>query len=224
MKSTARENYLKTIFELQSSQKADEPVAVGVLAKALDVTPGTVTGMAKKLASEKLVERQAYGGLRLTAKGKDVAISILRRHRILELFLVEIVGLDWSDVHEEAERLEHAISDRVLAGLDRLLGFPKIDPHGDPIPAADGTIAVLPQTSLADSQAGDRCVVARVLDESKPFLQFVGSIGLKPGTPICIEQIHPEAGTIQVLPETGSAVTLGLVPANKLLVQYPPVS
>jgi len=221
MKSTARENYLKTIFELQSAQEADVPVAVGVLAKALGVTPGTVTGMAKKLAREKLVRHQAYGGLRLTAKGQDVAISILRRHRILELFLVEIVGLDWSDVHEEAERLEHAISDRVLAGLDRLLGFPKIDPHGDPIPAADGTIAVLPQTSLADSQAGDRCVVARVLDESKPFLQFVGSIGLKPGTSIFIEQIHPEAGTIQIQPETGDLITLGLAPADKLLIQYP---
>jgi DtxR family Mn-dependent transcriptional regulator len=221
MKSTARENYLKTIFELQSAQEADAPVAVGVLAKALGVTPGTVTGMAKKLAREKLIRHQAYEGLRLTTKGQDVAISILRRHRILELFLVEVVGLDWSEVHEEAERLEHAVSDRVLAGLDRMLGFPKLDPHGDPIPTADGKIAAPPQTSLADSQAGDRCVVARVLDESRPFLQFIGSIGLKPGTPIRIEQIHPEAGTIQVLPETGSTVTLGLVPANKLLVQYP---
>ncbi len=221
MKSTARENYLKTIFELQSARQADAPVAIGVLAKALGVTPGTVTGMAKKLASEKLIRYQAYEGLRLTAKGQEVAISILRRHRILELFLVEVVGLDWSEVHEEAERLEHAVSDRVLAGLDRMLGFPELDPHGDPIPTADGKIARLPQTSLADSQAGDRCVVARVLDESKPFLQYIGSIGLKPGTPICIEQIHPEAGTIQIQPETGDPITLGLAPADKLLIQYP---
>ena len=220
MKSTARENYLKTIFELQSAQTDDAPVAVGTVARALGVTAGTVTGMVKKLARQNLLHYQAYAGIRLTDEGRALAVDILRRHRILESFLVEIVGLDWADVHEEAERLEHAVSDRVLDGLEKLLGYPKLDPHGDPIPSADGQIAALPQTSLADSRAGDQCVVARVLDESRPFLQYIGSIGLKPGTPIRVRQVLPQAGTIEVLPQAGDPITLGLGPADKLLIQY----
>ena len=222
MKSTARENYLKTIFELQSARTDNAPIAVGTVARALGVTAGTVTGMVKKLARQNLLHYQAYAGLRLTDEGRALAVDILRRHRILESFLVEIVGLDWADVHEEAERLEHAVSDRVLDGLEKLLGYPKLDPHGDPIPSADGQIAALPQTSLADSRAGDQCVVARVLDESRPFLQYIGSIGLKPGTPIRVQQILPQAGTIEIQPESGSPITLGLGPADKLLIQYGP--
>jgi DtxR family Mn-dependent transcriptional regulator len=218
-RSTVRENYLKTIFELQEVHE-QELVSVGQIARALNLTAGTVTGMIKKLASEELLEHQAYAGCRLTKNGRAKAVEILRRHRILELFLVQSLGLDWSDVHEEAERLEHAISDRVLDRIDKMLGYPELDPHGDPIPTADGKIAKLSLARLSDCRMGDECLIARILDESKEFLRFIGTMGLYPGTQIVVEMIKPEAGIIQVKPANGEATSLGLGPAEKLLVEY----
>jgi DtxR family Mn-dependent transcriptional regulator len=220
MKSTVRENYLKTIFELQKAQKG-ETVGVGRLSKEMNLTAGTVTGMIKRLAEEKLVHHTAYVGCALTEKGRSQAVDILRRHRIMELFLVKIVGQDWSEVHEEAERLEHAISDRLLTQIDELLGYPELDPHGDPIPSPDGRIPELPQSKLTDCSPGVECAIVRVLDESKDFLDFVGSKGLFPGTAITVESIEPEAGIIQIKPLGGEPVSLGISASEKLLVKIP---
>jgi DtxR family transcriptional regulator, Mn-dependent transcriptional regulator len=219
MRSTARENYLKTIFEIQQGQDEDT-VNIGRLAEALKLTSGTVTAMVKKLAQEKFLKHEAYVGCKLTAKGRAQAIEMLRRHRILELFLVSVLGLDWSEVHEEAEHLEHAISARVLASMEKLLNYPTTDPHGDPIPSTDGEIAILPHICLSDCQAGDQCEVTRILDESKEFLQFIGSMGLYPGTPISVEKILPAAGIVEIKSGGGQRVSLGLVPAEKLLVRH----
>lgn len=217
MKSIARENYLKTIFELQEVEKMPI-VPVGQLAAALGLTPGTVTGMIKKLAGEGLLEYRAYAGCSLTPKGREGAVDIVRRHRILELFLVRTLGLDWAEVHEEAERLEHAVSPRVMEGLDRLLDYPALDPHGDPIPTKEGVIAQLPHRRLSECAEGESCLVARVLDESPEFLRFVGSIGLYPGTAITVRKVQAEAGVIQVSRGEGAPLPLGFQPAAKLLV------
>ncbi len=219
MRSTARENYLKTIFEIQQGQD-DNIVSIGKLAKALHLTSGTVTVMVKKLAEEKFLNHEAYVGCKLTAKGRSQAIDILRRHRILELFLVKVLGLDWSDVHEEAEHLEHAISARVLESMEKLLDYPKLDPHGDPIPSIDGKIAVLPHIFLSDCQAGDQCEITRILDESKDFLQYIGSMELYPGTRISVKSVLPAAGIIEIKPDDGNGISLGLVPAEKLLIRH----
>lgn len=219
MRSTARENYLKAIFEIQQAQD-EKIVNIGRLAEALNLTSGTVTAMVKKLARENLLKYEAYVGCKLTTKGRVQAIDILRRHRILELFLVKVLGLDWSEVHEEAERLEHALSDRVLDSMEKFLNYPELDPHGDPIPSKDGKIAMLPHICLSNCKTGDQCEITRILDESKEFLKFIGSMGLYPGTPITIEMILPEADIIEIKPNNGEKISLGLVPAEKLMIRY----
>src|SRR5215471_9542710 len=135
MPSSTVENYLKQIYlEQQSAQ--GELVSMGRLASVMNVVPGTATSMVKALADSGLVEYEPRSGARLTRGGQQLALHVLRRHRLVELFLVKVLGLDWSEVHEEAEELEHAISDKVLERIDQFLGHPSADPHGDPIPTA----------------------------------------------------------------------------------------
>ena len=218
MKSTARENYLKTILELQETHN-NEIVSLSAVAGKLGLAAGTVTGMIKQLSAAGLVDYRAYVGCRLTEQGRRRAVTILRNHRIMELFLVKIVGLDWAEVHDEAERLEHVVSPKVLAGIDRLLGYPEFDPHGDPIPTEDGVMAKTDSIKLSYSKAGDRCKITRVLDESKPFLEFIGNIALFPGTEIHVDEVHHEAGTIRLKPENADTVVMSLDSAEKLLIQ-----
>src|SRR3954463_11536812 len=137
MATSTVENYLKTLFIEQQREDA-ALVSMGGLAAAMGVTPGTATSMVKALAESGLVDYEPRGGVRLSGKGEKLALHVLRRHRLGELFLVEMLGLDWSEVDQEAEELEHTISDKVLARIDELLKFPKFDPHGDPIPTARG--------------------------------------------------------------------------------------
>jgi DtxR family Mn-dependent transcriptional regulator len=142
MATEAVENYLKAILTLCEESPTGE-AAISRIAAVVGVTPSTATTMVRKLAAAKLAKYQKYGAVALTAKGSRTALDVLRRHRIVEQFLVEVVGLDWSEVHAEAERLEHAISPRLLDRLDEMLGRPKHDPHGDPIPDSSGRSAVL---------------------------------------------------------------------------------
>ena len=134
MPSITVENYLKQLY-LEQQNKPDELVSMGKLATAMNVVPGTATTMVKALADSGLVEYEPRGGVRLTRGGEQLALHVLRRHRLVELFLVKVLGLDWSEVHPEAEELEHAISEKVLEKIDTLLGNPSVDPHGDPIPS-----------------------------------------------------------------------------------------
>src|SRR5215217_938715 len=138
MATVTVENYLKTLYSEQQRAQAGELVPMGSVAAAMNVTPGTATSMIKALAESGLVDYEPRGGVRLTTKGEKLALHVLRRHRLVELFLVEVLGLDWSEVDEEAEELEHAISDKVLARIDHTLGHPHFDPHGDPIPSSKG--------------------------------------------------------------------------------------
>src|SRR5947209_5201600 len=142
------ENYVKMIYLLSSGKPAGEAVATGELAHALDVSPGTVTGMLKTLSQADLSIYTPYEGARLTPSGQRLALTVLRRHRLVELFLAQTLKMPWDEVHEEAEHLEHAASERLVDRIDAYLGFPAVDPHGDPIPRADGSLAVPEGTPL----------------------------------------------------------------------------
>src|SRR3954468_18452916 len=166
MPSSTVEDYLKQIYLEQQAAGAGQLVPMGKLAVAMGVVPGTATSMVKALADSGLVTYEPRGGLRLTRGGEQLALRVLRRHRLVELFLVKVLGLDWSEVHAEAEELEHAVSDKVLERIDALLGHPSVDPHGDPIPPAKGRPQVsAQQSSLVECEAGKSYRVARVVDQ-----------------------------------------------------------
>ena len=216
------ENYLKQLY-LEQSAHPEQLVPMGRLAVLMGVVPGTATSMVKTLADSSLVSYEPREGVRLTAGGEKLALHVLRRHRLVELFLVRVLGLDWSEVHEEAEELEHTISDKVLERIDELLGRPSSDPHGDPIPSASGDVSIAPELcSLADCAIDRPVRVARVIDQDPPFLQFVERCGLTPGVSVRVECRDLHAAAVQVRPECKPSVTLGLAAAEKILVERKP--
>jgi len=217
MPSSTVENYLKRIY-VHQQRRGDELVPMGALAAAMDVTPGTATAMVKTLAEAKLVQYEPRGGVRLTPEGARLALGVLRRHRLIELFLVQVLKLDWSEVHAEAEELEHALSEKVLTRIDDLLGHPDTDPHGDPIPPADGTPRKLELRSLAECPVHEPLRIARVVDQAPDFLQFVDRHGLTPGTHITITEHNASADAVTLRPIDGQPVTMGAAAAAKLLV------
>jgi DtxR family Mn-dependent transcriptional regulator len=225
MTSAAVENYLKAIDALQRAAqppgeaRGSAPVALGELAKAVGVTPGTATTMVKKLARDRFVKYERYAGVSLTLKGERAARAVLRRHRLIETFLVRTLGMDWSEVHDEAERLEHAISDRLLDQLDDFLGSPAVDPHGDPIPDANGRLRGVPLVAIARCARGTSARLARVLDQRAEFLHFLDRHGLRIDATIELESIEPGAGTITVRVERGPAIALSEAAAANLLVE-----
>lgn len=217
MASVTVENYLKQLY-FQQQPAPGEMVPTGRLATAMDVTPGTATSMVKALADSGLVRYEPREGVRLTRAGEQLALHVLRRHRLVELFLVKIVGLDWSEVHEEAEELEHAISDKLLDRIDLLLGHPQADPHGDPIPSAKGKVSEPRLATLAEAVVGKTLRVARVTDQAAEFLQFLDRCGITPGVSLVIDRKEPAADSIVVRPANGPIVTLGMGAAVKILV------
>lgn len=212
------ENYLKQIY-LEEAQAPGERVPMGRLAAAMGVVPGTATSMIKALADSGLVDYEPRGGVRLAPGGQQLALHVLRRHRLLELFLVKVLGLDWSEVHDEAEELEHVISDKVLDRMDQYLDHPSVDPHGDPIPSARGHVAASPQESLANCKTNLPLRIARVVDQDPQFLQFVNRCGLMPGLTVVVEVRDSLAGAVWVRPEQRRALTLGFPAAEKILVE-----
>ncbi len=216
MPSVTVENYLKQIYLLQ---QGGELAPMGGLAVAVGVTPGTATSMVKTLADANLADYAPRAGVRLTEAGTRLALQVLRRHRLIELFLVQTLGLDWSEVHDEAEELEHAISDKVLEKIDALLGHPDTDPHGDPIPPSTGKPRqqkLTPLTECTPDMAGE---VARVTDQAAEFLQFVDRQGLTPGAQFTVESQSPTADAITVRPHNREPVTLGTAAAMKIMVK-----
>src|SRR5438045_344343 len=163
MPTSTVEDYLKQIYLEQQSAPADELVSLGKLASSMGVVPGTATSMIKALADSGLVNYEPRGGARLTRGGEQLALRVLRRHRLVELFLVKVLGLDWSEVHPEAEELEHAISEKVLERIDALLGRPSVDPHGDPIPSAKGKVSEERLAALPDVNPGVKVRIARIV-------------------------------------------------------------
>jgi DtxR family Mn-dependent transcriptional regulator len=212
------ENYLKQIY-LAQQDAGGQLVSMGRLAAAMQVVPGTATTMIKALADSGLVTYEPRSGVRLTPGGEQLALHVLRRHRLVELFLVKVVGLDWSEVHAEAEELEHAISDKVLERIDVLLGHPQVDPHGDPIPSPAGAVIHRPLAPLAEAPLNTPLRVARVIDQDANFLQFVERVGLAPGTPLRVIAIDRQADHVVADVLDRPAVTLGRSAAVKILVE-----
>ena len=220
MATSTVEDYLKALYLARPA--GDGVVPMGRLAAAMNVVPGTATSMAKALADAGLVAYEPRAGVRLTRRGEQLALHVLRRHRLLELFLVRVLGLDWSVVHAEAEQLEHAVSDAVLERIDAVLGHPTADPHGDPIPTAVGRVHRVdepPRASLATCPPGTPQRVARVLDQDAAFLQFVDRHGLTPGTTVTVDEPDPAAGAVRVRAGDRPDVSLGLTAAAKILVE-----
>jgi DtxR family Mn-dependent transcriptional regulator len=180
MPSLTVENYAKAIYQLAQATN-DGAVATGQIATALGVLPGTVTSMLKTLDESNLATYTPYEGVRLTPSGRALALRVLRRHRLIEQFLSETLNLTWDEVHEEAEHMEHAVSDALIDRIDAYLGHPPTDPHGDPIPTAEGTMAAAADRPLAECAAGDRFEIARVVDQSPDFLRHLSQIGLAIG-------------------------------------------
>jgi DtxR family transcriptional regulator, Mn-dependent transcriptional regulator len=219
MATNTVENYIKQLYLQQRGGEGDKRVQMGQLASAMGVVPGTATSMVKTLADSGLVKYEPRGGVQLTARGEKLALHVLRRHRLVELFLVKVLELDWSEVHVEAEELEHSISDKVLDKIDSLLGHPSVDPHGDPIPSSKGHVSEAPLLSLADCPVNQGLRIARVIDQDAAFLQFVDRCGLTPGTRVRVEERDPNAAAVLVRPAHQSSVTLGIAAAEKIFVE-----
>lgn len=216
MPSLTIENYVKTIYLLCDGDLA-QSAATGKVAAALAVSPGTVTSMLKTLKETGLAEYMPYEGVRLTDAGCKLALRVLRRHRLIELFLARTLKLSWDEVHEEAENMEHAVSDLLVDRIDEYLGFPATDPHGDPIPKADGTVATTEVISLAKGASGQRFQIERVVDQSPEFLRYLSEVGLPLGAQGEIVNHRPESGVI-TLSVAGTQTTLATSVAQKLLI------
>jgi DtxR family Mn-dependent transcriptional regulator len=210
------ENYVKAIYQLTNAQ-AGAPASTGGLATDLRVSPSSVTSMLKTLHESGLAEHRPYEGVRLTDKGTKLALRVLRRHRLIELFLVQTLHLTWDEVHEEAEHMEHAVSDLLVDRIDKYLGFPELDPHGDPIPRSDGSVAATQQTPLSECRSGSSMVLQRVLDQSPDFLRFLTEGKLEIGSQLNILRNEKSAGTVTVL-ASDREITLGYEAASRLMV------
>jgi DtxR family Mn-dependent transcriptional regulator len=214
------ENYVKTIYALspqEGSQPEERAVATGRIAEALAVSPGTVTSMLKTLNDSGLAQYTPYEGVRLTDAGAKLALRVIRRHRLIELFLVKTLDLTWDEVHEEAENMEHAVSDLLVDRIDEYLGRPATDPHGDPIPGADGEMRSPSGRSLLECQVGASFKLIRVLDQSPEFLRYLSESGLSLGAVGKIVANRDAAGVV-VVSVDGCETTLAHSAAEKLQV------
>ena len=182
MFSLSEENYLKAIFHLEHTYK--EGVSTNALAEEMETKASSVTDMVKKLSEKKLVIYKKYQGVKLSKLGRDTAIEIIRKHRLWEVFLVEKLNFNWDEVHDVAEQLEHIRSEKLIKELDKFLGFPKRDPHGDPIPDAGGNFIVSNKTLLADLSIGEAGICVGVKDSSAAFLQFLDKNNISLGKKI----------------------------------------
>ena len=195
MLTHAAEDYLKSIYKLQ--EKVGK-VSTGILAEYLNVKPASATGMIKKLKTMKLVSHERYQGVTLTDAGKTIALEIIRHHRLLELYLFKALGVPWDGVHEEAEKLEHVISEDVEARMDEILGYPTTDPHGAPIPDKNGVVLKTPSIPMTDLRTGQSCVVAEVNDDDSALLRHLGGFNLYPGTAFRVIEVAPFEGPFTI--------------------------
>lgn len=191
------EDYLKAIYLIQ---QRGENATTSLLSEQLGgLKPGSVTGMIKKLAELDLIEHQPYQGVQLTPEGEKIALEVLRHHRLLELYLVEALGYSWDEVHEEAEALEHYISEKLEARIAAHLGQPDFDPHGDPIPTVDGTLPHTPQTiRLTELPVGAMARIVRVRDQHAERLRYLAELGLVPGTSVRLVAAEPFEGPMSL--------------------------
>lgn len=221
--SPAVQDYLKAIWALRQ-ESGDDTTLVGTkaLAERLGVAASTASETVKRLSDQGYVDHARYGGVQLTATGEDIAVQMVRRHRIIETWLVDDLGYSWDEVVDEAEILEHAVTARLIDRLHDKLGRPNWDPHGDPIPTADGHIPTSDEVPLVDLAPGQRCVVARISDRDGDLLRYFESLQFAPGATLTIEAVHAAAGLLMVTchhPDgTATQVPLGMPAAEAVWV------
>ena len=216
MHSFTEENYLKAIYKLQESN--GEVVATSSLAQVMGVHAPSVTDMLKRMATKKLVTYQKSKGFKLTEKGLKVAVSIIRNHRLWEVFLVDKLGYKWDEVHEPAEQLEHIHSEDLTNKLDKFLGFPKADPHGDPIPDANGVLPKSKAVLLSTFAEGDQGTFTGVTDHSAAFLNYLDKTGFSLGDPIKVKGIEEYDQTYTLQLKGKKEVVVSFKVANSLLL------
>jgi len=218
MPTSTVEDYIKAIYT-ETQDHPDTLLPIGQLAAEIKVVPGTATSMVKSLKDAGLVHYEPRVGVRLSRQGEALALHVLRRHRLVELFLVKILKMDWSEIHEEAENLEHVVSERVLEHIDALLNHPQYDPHGDPIPSLNGEMEERQLTKLPQCNAGETRLIGRILDQEPDFLQFAERKGLVPGQEITILSKDTMADAIQIQSPICEKITLGHSVASKIEVE-----
>lgn len=218
--SLSTQNYLKAIWGL--SEWSDAPVTPTLIAEKTGLKLSSVSDAMRKLSAQGLVEHAPYSAVSLTPEGRTYAVAMVRRHRLIETFLVHVLGYAWNEVHDEAEVLEHAVSDFMVDRMDEVLGFPSSDPHGDPIPAADGTIPELDAVPLSEVEVGASVVVARISDSDPALLQFFAERGIGIGTRLVTSAGAPFSEAVDVrLDGAEPAVALGRVATEALFVSTP---
>jgi DtxR family Mn-dependent transcriptional regulator len=215
MLSANIQDYIKVIYKLQEAGSA----TTNEIAKVMNVSSASVTNMCKKLGELHLAQYESYRGITLTPAGMNIALEIIRHHRLLELYLTEALGYSWDKVHDEAERLEHHISEEFEDKLDALLGSPQYDPHGDPIPARDGSLPYTHRTPLYGSAPGSRLIIRRVSSTSPEFLRYIKHIGLMPGTEIQMICQEPFDGPITITVGDESR-SIGAETAQNIFVEH----
>lgn len=215
--SFTEENYLKVIHRL--SEATSEDISTNAVAELMQTKAASVTDMLRKLADKGWVNYQKYQGVRLSAEGEKIALSIVRKHRLWEVFLVDKMGFNWDEVHEIAEQLEHIESDQLVNKLDEYLGFPKTDPHGDPIPNKDGILPELAYLHLSDIKAGKNCKLMGVAQDSAVFLQLLTKLNLNLGAKLDIKEINEFDRSIFVSINDAEPIFISHEVAKNILVK-----
>jgi DtxR family transcriptional regulator, Mn-dependent transcriptional regulator len=190
------EDYLKAVYRLSAG---DRPASTTGIAHLLELSAASVSGMIKRLSEQGLIEHVPYHGVQLTPEGRRAALRMVRRHRLIEAYLVGFLGYSWDTVHEEAERMEHAVSDNLVERMAAALGHPSVDPHGDPIPDADGSMREFNCTPLSDIPVGQTVAVRRVAESVPERLRYLGSLGLRPSVVVTVTDRQPFDGPLTVL-------------------------
>lgn len=215
MHSFTEENYLKAIFKLL---EINEVVTTNAIALKINTKAASVTDMLKKLADKKLINYEKYQGVSLTNQGKKVALNIIRKHRLWEVFLVEKLNFKWDEVHYMAEQLEHINSEELIQRMDKFLGFPKFDPHGDPIPDSNGKLIENKSSLLSQIKKGINIVMTGVVDHSDKFLRFLNNVGLNLGCEIKIKNIVDYDNSLEVIISKKKTIFISNEVAKNILV------
>jgi len=216
MYSLSEENYLKAVFHLE--QRYREGVSTNALADEMETKASSVTDMIKKLSDKKLLNYKKYQGVKLSKQGKEIAIEVIRKHRLWELFLVEKLNFNWDEVHEVAEQLEHVRSEKLINELDRFLDYPTRDPHGDPIPDAKGNFAVSDKVILSELSKGESGLCTGVKDSSTEFLQYLDKNSISLGKKITVKEKEIFDGSMNIAVD-GNELVISRAVAQNLFIK-----
>ena len=215
--SFTEENYLKSIYHLSESGSTD--VSTNAIAEDLSTKPASVSDMMRKLSEKGVIKYEKYKGVQISAKGEKVALSVIRKHRLWEVFLLEKLGFKWDEVHDIAEQLEHIKSPLLIKKLDEFLGFPSVDPHGDPIPNESGEIKIMPQQPLSDMKVGENGIVVNVPDSNPALLRHLDQIKMKLGSRLNIIEKVEFDGSLLISIDGQNALYLSGEISKKIMLK-----